>query len=95
MNITRVNEHGESTEFMVRKKSISRERREETTPAIQPVAQYTRKEVAILAKVCVHTIARDVREGRLEEIRYNRRRLRYHAAAVQAYLAGRNEFGFK
>jgi hypothetical protein len=48
---------------------------------------YTRKEVATLAKVCVHTIARDVRAGRLEEIRFNRRRLRYHPDAVAAYLA--------
>jgi hypothetical protein len=45
---------------------------------------YTRKEVATLAKVCVHTIARDLRAGRLEEIRFNRRRLRFHPDAVAA-----------
>jgi excisionase family DNA binding protein len=54
---------------------------------------YTRKEVATLAKVCVHTIARDVRAGRLEEIRFNRRRLRYHSDAVDAYLAANYRFG--
>ncbi len=47
---------------------------------------YTRKEVAALAKVCPHTIARDVRAGLLKEIRFNRRRLRYHAHDVSAYL---------
>ncbi len=30
-----------------------------------PVALLTRKEVAVLAKVCTRTIARDVRDGRL------------------------------
>ena len=48
----------------------------------------TRKEVAVLAKVCTHTVARDVRAGILAEIRFNRRRLRYHPDAVQAYLSG-------
>ena len=45
-------------------------------------------EVAVLAKVCTHTIARDVRAGRLAEIRFNRRRIRYHPNAVRAYLYG-------
>ncbi len=49
---------------------------------------YTGDEVARLAKVCARTIARDVREGRLEEIRFNRRRLRYSRGAIEAYLAG-------
>ncbi len=56
-------------------------------PKSQQIMLYSRKEVAALAKVCVHTIARDVRAGRLEEIRFNRRRLRYHHDAVEAYLA--------
>jgi hypothetical protein len=56
-------------------------------PNCQQIMLYSRKEVAALAKVCVHTIARDVRAGRLEEIRFNRRRLRYHSDAVEAYLA--------
>jgi excisionase family DNA binding protein len=56
-------------------------------PKSQQIMLHTRKEVAALAKVCVHTIARDVRAGRLEEIRFNRRRLRYHRDAVEAYLA--------
>ncbi len=47
----------------------------------------TRKEVAVLAKVCTRTIARDVRSGRLAEIRFNRRRIRYHPDAVQVYLS--------
>jgi hypothetical protein len=49
---------------------------------------YTRKEVALLAKVSVRTVARDVRFRRLEEISFNRRRLRYHPDAVRAYLKG-------
>jgi hypothetical protein len=53
---------------------------------------YTRKEVASLAKVCVHTIALDVRLGLLKEIRFNRRRLRYHPDEVATYLAAR--FGY-
>ena len=56
-------------------------------PNSQQIILYSRKEVAAFAKVCVHTIARDVRAGRLEEIRFNRRRLRYHRNAVEAYLA--------
>jgi hypothetical protein len=56
--------------------------------AAVPVEHYTRKEIAILAKICVHTVARDVRAGRLKEIRHNRRRLRYHPDAVKEYLAG-------
>ena len=56
--------------------------------ATQPATLLTRKEVAVLAKVCTHTIARDVRAGRLAEIRFNRRRIRYHPNAVRAYLSG-------
>jgi hypothetical protein len=56
--------------------------------ATVPVEHYTRKEIAVLAKICVHTVARDVRAGRLKEIRHNRRRLRYHPDAVKEYLAG-------
>ena len=60
-----------------------------TTPehATTPVTLLTRKEVAVLAKVCTRTIARDVRNGRLVEIRFNRRRIRYHPEAVRAYLS--------
>jgi hypothetical protein len=54
---------------------------------------YTRDEVARLAKVCTRTVARDVRAGRLEEIRYNRRRIRYRRGAVEAYLAGNYPLG--
>ena len=56
--------------------------------AAQPATLLTRKEVAVLAKVCTHTIARDVRAGSLAEIRFNRRRIRYHPNAVRAYLSG-------
>ena len=35
----------------------------------------------------IHTVARDVRAGRLEEIRFNRRRIRYRPAAVRGYLS--------
>lgn len=75
-------------------------RKTETQPAITGIAPstaaappvdetlYTRKEVAVLAKVSVHTVARDVRYGLLKEIKFNRRRLRYGADAVRAYLAG-------
>lgn len=55
--------------------------------AAAPVPLLTRKEVAVLAKVCTRTIARDVRDDRLPEIRFNRRRIRYRAEDVQAYLA--------
>jgi hypothetical protein len=48
---------------------------------------YTRKEVATMAKVCVHTIARDVRIGLLQEVKFNSRRLRYTSEAVHAYLS--------
>ncbi len=75
--------------------SIKRARLETNTAAVRrmpdnagaPVALLTRKEVAVLAKVCTRTIARDVRDGRLPEIRFNRRRIRYRAEDVQAYLA--------
>ncbi len=52
-------------------------------------ALYTRDEVARMAKVCAHTVARDVRAGRLKQIRFNRRRIRYTREAVEAYLAGK------
>ena len=55
-------------------------------PALKQGSLYTRKEVATMAKVCVHTIARDVRAGLLQEVKFNRRRLRYTSDAVQAYL---------
>jgi hypothetical protein len=61
--------------------------------AIQDDELYTRKEVAMMAKVCVHTIARDVRAGRLPEIRFNRRRLRHRGREVKAYLAAKFVFG--
>jgi hypothetical protein len=54
---------------------------------VEPPKLLTRKEVAVLAKVCTHTVARDVRAGRLTEIRFNRRRMRYHPDAVAAYLS--------
>ena len=57
------------------------------SPKILRDILYTRDEVARLAKVCTRTVARDVRAGRLEEIRYNRRRIRYRRGAVEAYLA--------
>jgi hypothetical protein len=47
---------------------------------------YTRVEVARMAKVCTHTVARDVRASRLQEIRFNRRRVRYSRESVEAYL---------
>lgn len=63
--------------------------------SIQDDELYTRKEVAMLAKVCVHTIARDVRAGRLPEIRFNRRRLRHRGREVKEYLAANYELGIQ
>lgn len=63
------------------------------SPKILRDILYARDEVARLAKVCTHTVARDVRAGRLEEIRYNRRRIRYRRGAVEAYLAGNYPLG--
>lgn len=63
--------------------------------SIQDDELYTRKEVAMLAKVCVHTIARDVRAGRLPEIRFNRRRLRHRGSAVKVYLAANYKLGIQ
>ena len=63
------------------------------SPKILRDILYTRDEVARLAKVCTRTVARDVRAGRLEEIRYNRRRIRYRRGAVEAYLAGNYPLG--
>jgi hypothetical protein len=63
--------------------------------SIQDDELYTRKEVAMMAKVCVHTIARDVRAGRLPEIRFNRRRLRHRGREVKAYLAANYELGIQ
>ena len=53
----------------------------------EPPELLTRKEVAVLAKVCTHIVARDVRAGRLAEIQFNRRRIRYHPEAVRVYLS--------
>lgn len=49
----------------------------------------TREDVSKLANVCKHTVARDVRAGLLLERRFNRRRLRYAAEDVIAYLAAK------
>ena len=49
----------------------------------------TRKDVAVLAGVSTHTIKRDVKAGLLEEIRFNKRRRRYHPDAVALYLAAK------
>jgi excisionase family DNA binding protein len=53
------------------------------------VSLLTIYEVAALAKVCTHTIAREVKLGRLPAIRFNRRRIRYDPAAVLEYLKAR------
>lgn len=58
-------------------------------PASPLQKQYTRKGIALLGDISTRTIARDVRAGRLEEIKINRRRLRYSEEAVRAYLNGR------
>jgi hypothetical protein len=51
-----------------------------------PKKYYTRKEVAAFAGVCTHTVALDAKQGRIEETRFNSRRIRYRSDRVQAYL---------
>lgn len=48
-----------------------------------------RKEIARLADVSVATIKRDAKRGRIAEIRFNARRVRYHPDAVAQYLRGK------
>jgi hypothetical protein len=52
-----------------------------------PARYYTRKEIAALAGVCVHTVAKDAKAGLLQETRFNARRVRSHSNAVKTYLA--------
>ena len=51
--------------------------------------QYTRKDIARLAKISVDTVKRDVKKGKLREIPNGSRRRRYWEEDVVAYLDGR------